>query len=164
MSREADNKVHNFEPTEAANGTLFEEVIPSTFGSVSDTLREVTKTLRLLGFSTEDCGSTELVLAEVLNNIVEHAYGEAVGPIDLRISTGAGGLFCVIRDRGVALPDGKMPMGQAMGDFTGLEDLPEGGFGWFLIRELARDLLYRRIGNENQFSFRIDVSLEGETV
>jgi serine/threonine-protein kinase RsbW len=34
--------------------------------------------------------------------------------------------------------------------------LPEGGFGWFLIRTLSRDLDYRREGGRNLLSFRLD--------
>ena len=37
----------------------------------------------------------------------------------------------------------------------GEQDLPEGGFGWFLIRELTHDLTYRRDGSRNHLSFRM---------
>ena len=38
------------------------------------------------------------------------------------------------------------------------DDLPEGGFGWHLIRSLARDLAYVRRQDLNTFSFRVDAS------
>ncbi|WP_280514091.1 hypothetical protein [Allosediminivita pacifica] len=33
--------------------------------------------------------------------------------------------------------------------------LPEGGFGWFLIHELARELAYRHDGGMNRLTFRL---------
>ena len=39
------------------------------------------------------------------------------------------------------------------------EDLPEGGFGWFLIQDLAKDVLYARVENENRLSLRLAVGI-----
>lgn len=36
-----------------------------------------------------------------------------------------------------------------------LEDIPEGGYGWFLIRSLTKDLAYHRINGTNHLSFLI---------
>jgi serine/threonine-protein kinase RsbW len=38
-----------------------------------------------------------------------------------------------------------------------LGDMPEGGFGWLIIRQLARDVAYVREDGVNQLSFRIAV-------
>jgi serine/threonine-protein kinase RsbW len=106
-----------------------------------------------------DCRDTvELVLAEVLNNIVEHAYADAPGPIEMELRDCDGALGCVICDHGRPMPDGTPPLGrQAVLDVP-LDDLPEGGFGWFLIRSLTRDLDYVRQRGCNRLSFAIPLS------
>lgn len=98
--------------------------------------------------------SAQIVLAECLNNIVEHSYSDQGGEIDLRIKSIGGGLACVILDDGRPMPGDLMPAGvNPIAADSG--NLPEGGFGWFLIRALAQDLGYRRKGNRNRLSFRI---------
>ena len=41
-----------------------------------------------------------------------------------------------------------------------MQALPEGGFGWALIRDMTRDLTYRRQGRMNRLSFVIDLDME----
>ncbi len=98
-------------------------------------------------------GTAELVLAEVMNNIVEHAYSNGPGSIDLRIVRDLAGLECCITDHGRPMPGRALPSGHLPGTEG---ELPEGGFGWFLIRNLTRDLHYRRDGSGNRLSFRLD--------
>ena len=38
-----------------------------------------------------------------------------------------------------------------------IHDMPEGGFGWLIIRQLAHDVRYARHEGVNQLSFRIAV-------
>lgn len=109
---------------------------------------------------TPDCRDTvELVLAEVLNNIVEHAYADAPGPIEVELSLAGGTLGCVVCDHGRPMPDGTPPPGRPALIDVPLEDLPEGGFGWYLIRSLTRDLAYVRLRGCNRLSFRIPIQL-----
>ena len=126
---------------------------------VRGALARVTATLAPLGLS-EGCRSTaELVLAEVLNNVVEHAYAQATGPIllDLRLVDWAGepALDCTVTDRGRPMPEGTPPPGGPVILDVPLADLPEGGFGWYLIRSLTQELHYARETGRNRLSFRI---------
>jgi anti-sigma regulatory factor (Ser/Thr protein kinase) len=91
--------------------------------------------------------TAELVLAEVLNNIVEHAYADEPGDIRISVCASSGALRVTVVDRGRAMPGGTLPEGRLAP--LGAE-LPEGGFGWYLIRTLARDVDYRRIGGRNE--------------
>lgn len=96
----------------------------------------------------------ELVLAEVLNNVVEHAYGEAGGRVEVSLQKGPGGVQCLITDEGRAMPGGELPEGRLPGGpEINLSDLPEGGFGWHLIRSLSTDLTYARVDGQNRLSF-----------
>lgn len=98
-------------------------------------------------------GSVELVLAEILNNIAEHAYADrAPGPIDLRMVISGGTLRVEIIDQGLPLPDTGIP-GPANANLpSDTADLPEGGFGWFLIHELTESLQYRRDAGRNRLT------------
>lgn len=99
------------------------------------------------------CSNAEIVLSEVLNNIVEHAYSGGEGRIELSIHADAAGLHCMVTDHGAAMPGGAPP-GGALPDSNDA-DPPEGGFGWHLIRSLARDIHYRRLNGVNLLAFRL---------
>lgn len=106
----------------------------------------------LAGLAADLRGTAELVLAEVLNNVVEHAYARYPGEIAVTIRLVAGDLHCTVTDRGVPMPQDRLPQG-APPALDG--DLPEGGFGWNLIRTLTTNLRYRRIGTMNQLEFSL---------
>ncbi|WP_416236510.1 ATP-binding protein [Pseudorhodobacter sp.] len=106
----------------------------------------------LRNLDAEARGTVQIVLAEVLNNIVEHAYSNASGEISIRLNQQAGGIHVVIIDQGAAFPQKEPPSG-TLPQIDVMTELPEGGFGWFLIRNLVRDLAYRRIAACNHLSF-----------
>jgi serine/threonine-protein kinase RsbW len=62
------------------------------------------------------------------------------------------------------MPDGQLPLGQPTAVDVDLMDLPEGGFGWFLIQDLARDVTYVRVGSENRLDMRLAVGLAASTL
>ena len=102
-----------------------------------------------------DRGTAEIVLAEAMNNIVEHAYATKPGTICLTLSIEGDKLLCQIEDHGLPMPGETMPLGK-LRDFDGRDDLPEGGFGWHLIRTLSHDLSYERRDLFNLLRFRLD--------
>jgi len=99
-----------------------------------------------------DLAAAELVLAEALNNVVEHACRGLPGRVAaLEIWAATGGLDVRITDNGLPMrddPSGANPMPPAA-------SLPEGGFGWPIIRGLTRDLHYCRGDGLNCLSFRL---------
>lgn len=130
-------------------------VISADPTAVRQGLRALFDTLLLRGLSKAERGTAEIVLAEALNNIVEHAYADAGGKIELALQLLHAELVCQIEDKGRPMPGGGLPAGE-LRTIGGQEDLPEGGFGWHLIRTLSHDLHYRRINGRNQLSFRLD--------
>lgn len=116
--------------------------------------------LEPLGLDVEEIGTVELVLAEALNNVVEHAYpsGNMTGPIGIACTHLTDGLHFLISDKGCAMPDGTIPLGVRPDVKVATSDLPEGGFGWFLIQDLAKDVEYQRVDGENRLSLRIAVA------
>ncbi|RVT82136.1 ATP-binding protein [Rhodobacteraceae bacterium CCMM004] len=110
-----------------------------------------------LGIDGDLEGALELVLAEVLNNVVEHAYGAAArGLVDVRVGAVRGQIDCTVVDAGRPMPGGAMPPGTPPAPFPE----PEGGFGWMIIRQLAQDLSYRREDGRNCLSFRLAGGLD----
>ncbi len=109
--------------------------------------------------SEGEAGALELLLAELLNNIVEHgyAYGQA-GTISLSILCDRRGLSCSLIDDGVPLPPHCLHPPDLPDTGVATENMPEGGFGWFLIHDLARDLRYRREAGQNLLEFRLPLS------
>lgn len=99
-------------------------------------------------------GTAEIVIAEVLNNIVEHAYSATSGIIEVSVDLAEEGLLCTIADKGAAMPDNLLPQGHAQ-QIKDLDNLPEGGYGWLLIRSLALDLQYSRLQGHNYLRFRL---------
>lgn len=133
--------------------------LPGNALAVRSALENILEQLKANGFSEENCSVTELVLAEVMNNIVEHAYSVGdPGPILISIFGKGLGLSIEIIDHGEPMPRYSLPKATPTNLECSLEDLPEGGWGWHIIHEIAEDLAYSRIGAENHLSFRLTSS------
>ncbi|PZX18830.1 serine/threonine-protein kinase RsbW [Palleronia aestuarii] len=133
-------------------------IFPNTPLAVRDALRTTMGGLQHLQLTEDEAGTVELVLAEVMNNIVEHALaGREDGMVELQISHGPSGLRCCAYDDGIAMPGNRYPVTSPPQPDVPLLDQAEGGFGWFLIRTLAEDLEYIRENGRNCLKFRLAV-------
>lgn len=131
-------------------------------GEVRATLRTLRERWQGQSLPDELCDRAELILAEVLNNVVEHALcGCADGWIEVRCHAAADGILFEVADNGRPMPGGSLPKGDPPFVGSSVPDLPEGGFGWFLVRTIAADLQYRREEGVNQFSFRLRSAAAG---
>lgn len=93
----------------------------------------------------------QIVLAEALNNIVEHAYkGGSFGAIALTVTLRDRHVHLCLTDWGHALPDNAVPRAQGPDPDT----LSEGGYGWFLIHALTSEIRYARIARSNRLTLR----------
>lgn len=147
---------------------MFHRVLRAQPMIVRDTLTDIRRRFAA-DIDADALGRLELVLAEVMNNVTEHGMGdtpqgEATGKragkgiplIHLCIVRHEGGLSCAITDDGVSLPEGcLLPRGLPDG---GGQDMPEGGFGWFLIQDLTQELCYYREERRNFLAFRVPFS------
>lgn len=124
--------------------------------SVRDNLRHMLTLPPLASLTQDGRGVAELVLAEVLNNVTEHAYADRPGPVSVTMCRGPKGISCLVVDQGKAMPGDCLPPGRLPdGPDTALDDLPEGGWGWHLIRTLTLDLGYARDEGSNRLSFTL---------
>ena len=162
LDRSGAVMVRDSDPSTAGAGfrpARFGLAFPGTAGSVRGALTTVRSALRGMGVPQETCGIVEFVLAEVLNNIVEHAYaGNAAGFVELDLERREGALAFEMRDWGHPMPGSAAPDGQPKDLEVPIPDLPEGGFGWHLIRSLTLDLSYDRTGSANVLRFLVPLN------
>ncbi|WBU63009.1 ATP-binding protein [Paracoccus aerodenitrificans] len=101
-------------------------------------------------------GRAELVLAELLNNVVQHGSAGCPGQaplVHLSVVAQNDGLACSVSDDGGLLPhvclSSKAPEPSSF---------PEGGFGWFLIGHLTQSLAYFRENDRNFVAFTVPMN------
>jgi len=119
----------------------------------------VIERLRAMGLPEVRAIEVQIALAEAVNNVVEHAYTDAApGDVRIRCNLDADQLLINIHDAGLPMPGARLPEGKPADLTVPLEELPEGGYGWFLIRELTSDVQYESKSGNNQLSLRFEVS------
>lgn len=142
-------------PDPFAQADTHDLVIRAEPASVRAALRCVTASPPVVDLAPDLRSTVELVLAEVLNNVAEHAYADLEGHVAVTVALHPGALWCEVVDEGASMPGGFLPEGRLpQTDLPGT-DLPEGGFGWHLIRSMTRDLQYRRRRGTNRLNFLI---------
>ena len=153
---------HDGSAPELAAGVIIDETFPADFRWVRRWLQRSNDRLVDEGVSEDDLHSVEIVLAEALNNVVEHAYPEGkTGEMRLLIRKRNSALMVEISDRGRPMPQGRAPLGNhPMAEFNQHDAMPEGGYGWFIIREIVRDLVYDRRDDQNILLFRLKLSTQ----
>lgn len=125
-------------------------------GKVRDALETLIDYVQPLHLSEDLVATIQIVLAEVLNNVCEHAYAGQGGPVYLRALVEADRLAVIIRDRGVPLPPNLILADDP--DGFDPDNLPEGGFGWHLIRTLATELSHDRLARWNEMKIVFSLS------
>ena len=136
---------------------MFHRVLQADPDTVRQTLQDL-RTRFAPQVSADAMGRLELVLAEVMNNVAEHASlaplpGTGSRSIHLCVVMHDNGLSCAITDNGNRLPaDCLLPRSLPAMDPL---DLPEGGFGWCLIQGLTQSLCYYREDHRNCLAFMV---------
>lgn len=134
---------------------FFLSTIATTAG-IRCLLSDLRTRLEEAGLSPETCGTVEIVLAEALNNVAEHAYPpDSPGPVHVRVVIHQEGLTCELTDAGRAMPGLVVPAGTPPDTEGPSSTLPEGGFGWLLIHSLTTDLDYDHRNGHNRLSLTI---------
>lgn len=144
-------------PVPQNDANAFELTLEGTQDAVRAALGTFMDKLAPLGLTCQDRGNVELVMAEALNNIVEHAFGghQQVGFIRVSCSCQQRALCLDITDFGNPMPGLALPAVTSFELDAPVSELPEGGFGWGLIHSLTDDIVYRRAGPLNTLSLRI---------
>lgn len=130
--------------------------------SIRMALARLIRRLAYQEIAPEALGKVELVLAEVMNNIVEHALeGKNDGIIHLKAEKLTHTLAFEVSDSGNPMPNGQLPRRPMPITNLDIDSLPEGGFGWPLIHTLTDAIGYEYNNGMNvlKFSIELDDSL-----
>ncbi len=130
---------------------------PATGLDVRAAMRTIARHLRERGIDRDTLAKTEIAVTEALNNIVEHGYADTgAKEIFVRLWVEVSHLRFELTDSGAPFFGGVIPS-PAAHDLGGpVGDLPEGGFGWRMIRRLASSIRYERRGGLNHLSLFIE--------
>ena len=147
---------------QAARNVRVSIEIGNSAADVRQALLTARRSLELSAIGARHADTVETVLAEVLNNVVEHAYDHPDDhTIHLQIEVKDARVTCSVRDMGRALPGQCLPdLSQPILDLRRVDRLPEGGFGWGLIYDLTHSLEYARQAGENRLTFSITEPIE----
>jgi len=120
--------------------------IESTFENVADLAERIGGLCAdYPGAGPEVADCLRLCMAEAMNNIVEHAYDGAGGRmVYANVTLQPDRCEVQLIDEGKSMPGGVLPDGSISYDTSKFEDLPEGGFGWMLIRSQMDNVDYLR--------------------
>jgi serine/threonine-protein kinase RsbW len=99
--------------------------------------------------STNTSYQVELATVEACNNIVEHAYNNQHGIIEIDVSLEDTLLELRLFDEGTPMTTPSKKPSEFSFNPNNIDDLPEGGMGLFLIDSIMDSSTYRREGNKN---------------
>lgn len=119
-------------------------------------LSQIREELAAAGATSDQKGRIETVMAEVLNNVVEHALADQSNSLVETQGFRQHPNWCFrVIDSGRPLPQLRLPDQGLPEVDTNLEDLPEGGFGWAMVHMLTSDISYCRQPGRNCLKFSI---------
>ena len=129
---------------------------PTTEFGVRQILLDLNQKLAHLQIEEDARSNVELVMAEALNNVVKHAFPSCDDAwVTLKMLTRTESLLFEVIDRGLAYPEGVLPRGNLPDNTVSTDQLPEGGFGWHIIRSLTTWVEYHRIKGENRLILKM---------
>ncbi len=122
--------------------------VPGQFEQLAQIAEFVTRAAREAGLTDDDVFHVEMAVDEACSNIIEHAYADRSGDIDLACRSSAPGtLEITIHDSGrpfdpdvVGLPKVDPP--------ADLDDLNEGGLGLYFMRKLMDEVHFEQVAGQ----------------
>lgn len=144
--------------TNGFSSRLFDARFDANHMSTRTALADIRAALENDGFSGDLVGRVEIALAELFNNIAEHAYrDEGNGEVRCFMAAKGDCLVVEVTDQGSPMPGGEIPEGTLPNLDVTLNDLPEGGFGWHLIHAQTSSITHLRmsLGNCTRLNFDI---------
>jgi serine/threonine-protein kinase RsbW len=131
------------------------DVVRSALGAfLADGADEETRTRLAIG------------LGEAFNNVVTHAYGgQGSDPVEIRFERAGDRVVLEVRDEGRPMSEEDRARLAADAEVpdpasTAVEDLPERGFGFGILRSVADSLEYRSAGGRNVLRLEKEVRAE----
>jgi len=147
--------------TPAPSGTAILVDLGNDLGDLAEATESLDRLLERWEVGDEVRFNFRLILEEVATNVIKYAYPDA-GPhrILLAVRPEADGAVLEVSDDGREFD----PLGAPPPDLgLPIEDRPVGGLGIHLVRKIAREVRYARIGGRNVLTVRIPWSSEEGT-
>jgi serine/threonine-protein kinase RsbW len=122
--------------------------VPGQFEQLAQIAEFVTRAAREAGLTDDDVFHVEMAVDEACSNIIEHAYADCSGDIDLACRSSAPGAFEItIHDSGRSFnPD--LVTAPNLGTPADLEDLNEGGLGLYFMRKLMDEVRFEMVAGQ----------------
>lgn len=133
---------------------------PAIEAEASLGIAKISDQLAAHGMPPTRASDVKIALAEAINNVVEHAYA-GLQPDKVWINC----LICretlevQIKDTGNPMPGLTPPDGTPPPIGSIRQDLPEGGFGWFMIHQLTNKIRYERHDGYNLLCLWFDFTV-----
>lgn len=144
----------------ASDKYVYRSRVGANLMDVRDAMTELKSVLIGSRVSAVDISCVEIVVAEILNNVVKHAQKDLEqGWFEIQCSLVPSGLHFVCRDNGAPMPGGTPPGGTLPNIERPKDELPEGGWGWSLVRTLSSNLSYVRVKDINLVSFHLPTTV-----
>jgi serine/threonine-protein kinase RsbW len=116
--------------------------VPGRFEHLAQIAEFVTQAAREAGLTDDEVFHVEMAVDEACSNVIEHAYADRVGEIELTcIIPEHGRLDVVIHDEGMAFDPAAVPQPK-VGDDAGLDAMQEGGLGLYFMRKLMDEVRF----------------------
>lgn len=116
--------------------------VPGGFESLARISEFVISAAQAAGLDEDDVFHVEMAVDEACSNVIEHAYDNLQGDIELTCSTDAPGNFeIVILDHGQPFDPTSVPQPPIM-DSAKIDIMQEGGLGLYFMRKLMDDVRF----------------------
>ena len=116
--------------------------VPGRFEYLAQIAEFVTQTAREAGLTDDDVFHVEMAVDEACSNVIEHAYADKAGEIELSCAVPEyGRLEIVIHDHGDPYDPESVPEPR-VGDSAGLDSMQEGGLGLYFMRKLMDEVRF----------------------
>ncbi len=124
-------------------GSVQRLTVPGRFEYLAQIAEFVTRAAREAGLNDDDVFHVEMAVDEACSNVIEHAYAEFVGDIELTCAVPeAGRLDIVIHDHGLPFDPDSVPEPN-VSDGAHLDAMQEGGLGLYFMRKLMDEVQFR---------------------
>lgn len=127
--------------------------LTSTYDEVEKVNIQVHEYLTSINVEEFLCNAVELCLTEALNNVIKHAYrGEQNHSINVNVCVDDSLMEIQVIDEGI--PRESLVIKELDFDPGDIDNLPEGGMGLFIIKQLMDELDYYTLNGKNYFTLR----------
>jgi serine/threonine-protein kinase RsbW len=116
--------------------------VPGQFEQLAQIAEFVTQAAHEAGLTEDDVFHVEMAVDEACSNIIEHAYADRTGDIDLACTSSAPGAFEItLHDSGRPFDPDVVGLPK-VGPPADLDDLNEGGLGLYFMRKLMDEVRF----------------------